>query len=168
MFSSVLGEIWYKWFYKQHGLLSDDASRSCFLLFSAKHWCRGYYIYTVCERKRSRKFSDFTNLYTQNSLIGDKNWQVGSVITLELCIAYPSDLPIRYSMDKMISVPYQLLVICVIVCAVLAKGNIIFKSNRYIVYMFLCINSEMLYRYDVMYFVCHQRIVFLHKNTIIG
>ena len=105
---------------------------------------------------------------TQNALIGDKNWQFGSVITLELCFAYPSDLPIRYSMDKMISVPYQLLVICAILCAALANGNSIVKSNRYIVYMFLCINSEMLYRYDVMYFVCHQRIVFLHKNMIIG
>ena len=166
MFSSVLGEIWYKWFYKQHGLLSDDAHRSCFLLFSAKHWCRGCYIYTVSGNEAG----SFQTLQTstQNAPIGDKNWQFGSVITLELCFAYPSDLSIRYSMDKMISVPYQLLVICVILCAALANGNIIVKSNRYIVYMFLFINSEMLYRYDVMYFVCHQRLVFMHKNTIIG
>ena len=97
---------------------------------------------------------------TQNALIGEKDWQFGSVITLELCFAYPSDLSIRYSMDKMISVPYQLLVICVIVCAAQANGNIIFKSNRYIVYMFLCIYSAMLYQYDMMHFVCHQRISF--------
>ena len=147
-------------------MLSDDAHRSCFLLFSAKHWCRGCYIYTVSGNKAG----SFQTLQTstQNALIGDKNWQVGSVITLVFCFAYQSDLPFRYRMDKMRSAPCQLLVICVIVCAALANGNIIFKSNRYIVYMFLCINSEMLYRYDVMYFVCHQRIVFLHKNTIIG
>ena len=74
---------------------------------------------------------------TKNVLVGDKNWQVGAVITLVFCFEYQSDLPTRYSMDKMISVPYQLLVICVIACAALANGIIIFKSNRYIVYMFL-------------------------------
>ena len=79
---------------------------------------------------------------TQHALIGDKNWQVGSVITLVFCFEYQSDLLFRYRMDKKTSVPCQLLVICVIVCAALANGNIIFKSNRYIVYMFLCINME--------------------------
>ena len=139
MFSSVLGEIWYKWFYKQHGLLSDDAHRSCFLLFSAKHWCRDCYIYTVSGNEAG----SFQTLQTstQNALIGDKNWQVGSVITLVLCFAYQSDLPFRYRMDKMRSAPCQLLVICVIVCAALDNGNVVcvffFKSNRHIVYMYV-------------------------------
>lgn len=158
MFSSLLGEIWYKWFYKQHGLLSDDAHRSCFLLFSAKHWCRGCYIYTVSGNEAG-SFQTWQSS-TQNR-IGDKNWQVGSVITLVFCFEYQSDLPFRYKTDKMRSAPCQLLVICVIVCAALDNGNVVclfvFFQIQSSYRVYVCLNSEMLYRFYVMYFVCQQR-----------
>ena len=97
---------------------------------------------------------------TQNALIGDKNWQVGSVITLVFCFAYQSDLPFRYRMDKMRSAPCQLLVICVIVCAALDNGNVVclfvFFQIQSSYRVYVCLNSEMLYRFYVMYFVCQQ------------